>query len=113
LITVIATTAAADITGVVMAGAVAVLGLFVIPAKRRQAKSEMKQKVGELRTQLAKALRGQFEREIERSLQRINEAISPYTRFVRAERSKLQENETELQELQDRMDRLKVRVEEF
>jgi small GTP-binding protein len=113
LITVIATTAAADITGVVMAGAVAVLGLFVIPAKRRQAKSEMKQKVGELRAQLAKALRGQFEREIERSLQRINEAISPYTRFVRAERSKLQENETELQELQDRMDRLKVRVEEF
>lgn len=113
LITVIATTAAADITGVLMAGVVAVLGLFVIPAKRRQAKSEMKQKVSELRSQLAKALRNQFEREIERSLQRINEAIAPYTRFVRSERSKLQETQDELQELQGQMDRLKVRVEEF
>ncbi len=113
IITVIATTAAADITGVLMAGAVAVLGLFVIPAKRRQAKSEMKQKVGELRAQLAKALRSQFEKEIERSLQRINEAISPYTRFVRAERGKLQETEAELQQLLDQMDRLRGRVEEF
>ena len=113
LITVIATTAAADITGVLMAGVVAVLGLFVIPAKRRQAKSEMKQKVSELRSQLAKALRNQFEREIERSLQRINEAIAPYTRFVRSERSKLQETQDELQDLLDQMDRLKVRIEDF
>ena len=113
LVTIIATTAAADVTGIVMASAVAALGLFVIPARRRKAKAEMKEKVSELRSQLATSLRTQFEREIERSLQHINEAIAPYTRFVRAERSKLQETQTELGQIQTQLDRLKVKVDEI
>jgi hypothetical protein len=113
LVTVIATTAAADVTGIVMASAVAALGLFIIPARRRKAKAEMKEKVSEVRSQLATSLRAQFEREIERSLQHINEAIAPYTRFVRAERSKLQEMQTDLGQLQTELDRLKVKVDEI
>jgi small GTP-binding protein len=113
LVTVLATTAAADITGVILASAIAALGLFVIPARRRMARSEMHTKVSELRTKLVNSLRAQFEQEIERSLNKIQTAISPYTRFVRAERGKLEQMQSELGEIKDNLDRLRARVEDL
>jgi small GTP-binding protein len=113
LVTILATTAAADVTGILMASAIAAIGLFIIPAKRKQAKNEMREKIAAMREQLVRTLRTQFERELERSLQNINEAISPYTRFVRAERGKLQEAQTELNRIRDGLGRLKGRIEEL
>src|SRR6186997_2757616 len=49
LVTIAASTAAADVTGLVMAGVIATLGLLIIPARRRRAKREMQLKVTELR----------------------------------------------------------------
>lgn len=113
LITILATTMAADVTGILLASLVAVLGLFVIPARRRKAKAEMAAKVSALREKLIQSLNGQFEQELSRSLQRINEAIAPYTRFVRAERGRLQETQAGLQALKNELERLKVQVEEI
>jgi small GTP-binding protein len=113
IVAVLATTAAADVTGILLASVLAALGFFVIPAKRRHAKNELRQKIGELRQSLISTLRSQFEREIERSLQNINEAIAPYTRFVRAERDKLNEAQSSLKGEQDELERLKVRVDEL
>jgi small GTP-binding protein len=113
LVTVLATTAAADITGVILASAIAALGLFVIPARRRMARSEMHTKVAELRTKLVESLHTQFQQEIERSLNKIQTAISPYTRFVRAERGKLEQMQSELGEIKDNLDRLRARVEDL
>ena len=42
-----------------------------------------------MREQLMGALTGQFDREVERSAQKVQEAVGPYTRFVRAERERL------------------------
>lgn len=111
LIAVLATTAAADVTGVVLAGVVATLGLFVIPARRRQAKSEMHEKIAAMREQLMYALRTQFERELSRSLDNIQEAVGPYSRFVRAEQGKLQEAQEELGRIQTGLENLRLRVE--
>ena len=113
LVAILATTAAADVTGVLLAGVVAALGLFVIPARRRQAKAEMREKVADMRLQLMQSLRKQFESEIERSLQQINDAISPYTRFVRAERNKLQEVQAEMDGIKVGLNRLQVEIEEL
>jgi small GTP-binding protein len=113
LVATLATTLAADVTGVLLASLVAVLGLFIIPAHRRRTKAEMGAKIAALREQLVNSLRSQFEREIERSLQRIDETIAPYTRFVRAERGKLLDTQTELQKIKDKLDYLKVQVEEM
>ncbi|NLG96629.1 MAG: GTP-binding protein [Chloroflexi bacterium] len=113
LITALASTVAIDVTGVLLASLLAAVGLFVIPARRRQAKIEMNAKVTDLREKLAKSLRGQFKREIERSLHDINEAIAPYTRFVRAERTKLEETQTRLEEIRADMDRLQARIEDI
>jgi small GTP-binding protein len=113
LIAILATTVTADITGILLASVVAVLGLFVIPARRRQAKTEMREKIADLRVRLINSLRVQFEREIERSLQKIQEAIGPYSRFVRAERQKNEGVQTGLADLQSGIARLKGQVEDL
>jgi hypothetical protein len=113
LVAVLATTMAADVTGVLMASLVAALGLFVIPARRKIAKAEMREKVADLREQLVSTLRSQFEREIERSLHKINEAIAPYTRFVRAERGKLTDMEDKLETIRLDLQRLQGAIEEM
>jgi chromosome segregation ATPase len=111
IVTLIATTTLADVTGILAASAVAVLGLFVIPARRREAKKELREKIGTMRQQLMSTLTGQFERELERSLHRINEAIAPYTRFIRAERDRLTNTGDELVRIEEELARLKAQVE--
>lgn len=113
LIAVLATTMAADVTGVLLASLIAALGIFIIPARRKTAKRDMHEKVAELRQNLSKILRTQFEQEINRSLQRINEAISPYTRFIRAERQKLEDAQNEIDQVQTNLVGLKRRIEEI
>jgi small GTP-binding protein len=111
LVVALATTVAADITGVLVASLVAVLGLFVIPNRRRQAEREMREKIAAMRERLAAALRTQFESELERILQRIHTTIAPYTRFVRAERNKLIDSQAELERLQADLYRLRGEIE--
>jgi septal ring factor EnvC (AmiA/AmiB activator) len=99
------------VTGILAASTVAVLGLFVIPARRRGAKRELREKIEAMRQQLMTALTGQFDRELQRSLQRINEAIAPYTRFIRAEHDRLTETHNDMNRIRDGLARLKAQIE--
>ena len=99
LIAAAASTAAADITGILLASVIAALGFFIIPAKRKQAKAEMRAKIADVRERLSQALRTQFEGEIGRSTARMRESIAPYSRFVRAEGDKLRETDERLAQL--------------
>ena len=85
-----------DVTGILGASAVAALGLYLLPYKRSQVKAELRKQVAELRDQLEAALTRQFDNELQESAQRLQEAIAPYTRFVRAEREKLEKLDAEL-----------------
>jgi small GTP-binding protein len=96
IVTALATTSAIDLTGIVAAGTVALLGLFVIPAKKRAVKNELHEKISAVREQLLHSLNTQFTRELERALHEIEIAIAPYTRFIRAERKRLQQVRDEL-----------------
>ncbi len=80
--------AAADVTGLFAASVLAGVGLWVLPRKRSQAKAQFRVRTEELRGRLLTALRDEFERELERSLQRIRDALAPYDRFVRTERQR-------------------------
>jgi small GTP-binding protein len=110
LIAVLATTAAADATGIILASVIALLGLFIIPAKKRQAKADLRDKIANLREQLIQSLRVQFEQEMERGMHNIKDAIAPYSRFVRSEQSKLEEVQSNLAETKTGLERLKVKV---
>ena len=111
VITAIATTMTADITGIAAASFVAVLGLFVIPARRKQATAEMHRKVAQLRRSLSHTLRTQFEDTMQANLAQIEEAMAPYVRFVRAEHKRASELNQKLQNLIEQMAQLKAQIE--
>lgn len=111
LLTHLAATAAADATGLIAAGTVAVLGLFILPNRRRDAKRDLRQKIANLREQLMGSLTAQFDREIEGSRHRIDEAVAPYTRFIRSEREHLGEAREQLAAASTGLAQLKARIE--
>ena len=106
-----ASSTAADITGLTAAGLMAVLGLFVLPHRRRRAKADLKQKISTLRTELMTGLTGHFEKEAERGRHRLDETIAPYTRFVRSESDRLEEERSTLATLAERIGEMVARVE--
>lgn len=113
LVAALASTVAADVTGILLATFIAALGFIIIPARRRSAKNELREKIAALRLQLITALNTQFEKEIERSLHNIDSAIAPYTRFVRSEQAKLLDAQNGLEAIKNELNRLKVAIEEI
>jgi len=101
----------ADVTGVLAAGAVAAVGLYVIPYKRRRAKNDLQAKIGDLRERLSTAISDQFTRELARSLASIRDAVRPYTRFVEAEQATLADTEAALQGADVSLRQLAARIE--
>jgi small GTP-binding protein len=104
------TVAAVEITGVLATSLLAILGFFVIPYKRRQAKENFTQKMEELRARLLSALTTQFTHETENAVSRLKDGVAPYTRFVRAERERVEKTLTKLEELRQRVSTLKART---
>ena len=101
---------AADITGLLAAGTMAIVGLFVIPYKRKQAKDRFSEKMEALRDKLLSALTTQFTNETETAISRMQNGVAPYTRFVRAERERIELSLTTLADSQKRLNALKARV---
>jgi len=85
LVSIAASTAAADVTGILLASVMLSVGFLIIPARRRRAKAALQDKVAALRARLSTALRGEFVHAQEQSAHRLGEAVAPYARFVRAE----------------------------
>ncbi len=113
LVTILATTMVADVTGIIAAGAIAALGFFIIPAKRRKAKTELHEKLSTLRTDLLSSLRAEFEKEIELSRKRIEEAIAPYTRFIRSETTYTEKVQEDLKAAQLEISQIRSQIESW
>jgi hypothetical protein len=105
-----ATTAAADVTGGLMAGVLAALGFLILPARRRRARTELREKIAGLRERLVDALRVEFERAQERSALRLSDAIAPYARFVRAEQTRWDGHRSALAALRGRIESLSASI---
>jgi hypothetical protein len=92
-------TAAADVTGILAGTVLLGLGLYIIPARRKRAKQDFDAKMQELRLRLHIAIEEQFRKELNNATSRVQDALAPYTRFVRAEQKKtatIQEQMTHL-----------------
>jgi small GTP-binding protein len=111
IVTLAASTAAADITGIVMASVLAAVGFFILPAKRQKAKDEMRVKMADVRRRLSEALRTQLTQEIQGSVNRIKDGIAPYSRFIRSEGDKLKAIEQELKEIAVSLASLRQKIE--
>ena len=102
-----------DITGLALGLAVAGMGLLVLPTRRRKAKKELHNKMQELRDGLESSLASQFDIELSKSNERLDAAISPYTRFVRSELGRLDTVRSELSSKKDELMALRADIEDL
>jgi ABC-type transport system involved in cytochrome bd biosynthesis fused ATPase/permease subunit len=102
LVTIAASTVAADVTGILLASVVLGIGFLIIPARRRRAKATLEEKVAALRRRLTTALRTEFERAREQSGHRLADAVAPYARFVHSEQRRWNDAQEALNRLKDR-----------
>jgi len=98
--------AAMDVTGIVAASALAILGFFVIPYKRKQAIEGFKEKMSELRSNLMHTLELTFGREADLALSRLEAKIAPYTQGVRADQEKIARDAQVLAELKQTLEKM-------
>jgi small GTP-binding protein len=112
LVVTLVSSAAADVTGILLATLLAVGGFYVIPRKRRQAKLDFGRRIQQLGSHLKDALTRQVHLELEQSTGRINEAIAPYRRFVQSQQHQLNEARGELVATEDALLRLRTDIEQ-
>ncbi len=110
LVVTLFTTRFLDVTGLIAAAVLAGYGLFVLPNRRRKAREEFRRKTETLRERLAEVVRRQFDTEIERSVERMREAIAPYTRFVRTEHARMTEARSALSEITTEAEALRAEI---
>jgi small GTP-binding protein len=107
----IAGTAAADVTGILAGIALLSLGLYIIPARRNRAKQAFDTKMQELRMRLHSTMEEQFSKELNSAINRVQDSIAPYTRFVRAEQKKAASLQEQMTHLDNEVQTLKNEVE--
>lgn len=105
------TAAFVDVTGITAAVVAGALGLFVLPYRKRKAQEEFRKRTQELRDKLSSAMTSQFNAELTRSVERIREAIAPYTRFVRLEQERVSNADKQLTEVARTLSTLRGQIE--
>ena len=106
----IASTRFLDVTGIIAGAILAGYGLFILPNRRRKAREEFREKTDALRERLGEVVRRQFEAELSRSIERMREAIAPYTRFVRSEHTRMTRAGEDLTAIDTEADALRAEI---
>ena len=106
----IASTRFLDVTGIIAGAILAGYGLFILPNRRRKAREEFREKTDALRERLGEVVRRQFEAELSRSIERMREAIAPYTRFVRSEHARMSRAGEDLAAIDAEADALRAEI---
>ena len=101
------TTVALDVTGVAAAAVLFSASFFILPYKRKRAIEEFRSKTEKLRADLRQSFEAESNREIDRAVENVRNAIEPYTRFVRSERSKVEEGARSLTDVRERLAMIK------
>jgi small GTP-binding protein len=108
LVTAAVLSSSLDVTGILAAGTLAIVGFFVIPYRRKQAKDKFKEKMTNLRIKLLDTLSVQFTNEAQRAVARLKDGVAPYIRYIRSERERIEKNESILTKLQHRLSALRA-----
>lgn len=110
IVAALASTTAADVTGIVAASVLSLIGLVLLPARREKARRELAAKVGEVRGKLMGALSASFEAEAAGANERIRAAVVPYAAFVGREQQRVAQAQGALESLSARLDGLEGRI---
>jgi len=110
IVAALASTTAADVTGILAASVLSLVGLFLLPARREKARRDLAAKVAAVREKLMASLTASFEAERDRAAARVREGVSPYAAFVRREKTRLGDARAALSRLGAELDDLSARV---
>jgi len=113
IVAALASTTAADVTGILAAGVLSLVGLFLLPARREKARRELAAKVTAVREKLMASLTASFESERDRAAARVREAVSPCAAFVCRERERLDRARADLERLRTSLGDLTTRIDAF
>jgi hypothetical protein len=105
-----ADTTTAAVTAAAVGGAVALAAPLPLPVQRAREKARLADAVSELRQRLVASLRGGCERELELGQKKLQEAVLPFARFVRADGERLRAQSQELAARKRDFDTLRTRI---
>jgi len=100
-----------DLSGILGISVLAATGLAILPYKRASLKSALQVKVNELRDRLKSTLSSHFNQELEHSIRKLEDAIEPYTRFVKTEKDKLETLEKKFTQYQKEVEQFRASLE--
>jgi small GTP-binding protein len=100
-----------DITGITAALVSGAIGLFILPYRKRKAQEEFRERTLQLREKLIGAMTHQFNTELARSVERVRDAIAPYTRFVRLQQERISTADARLADIERAIGRLRAQIE--
>ncbi len=103
-LTIVFTTAAADILGIIAAFWVGVAGFLVLPYYKKKSQKEFAEKLDEIKAKLVKSLSAEFTEEIKGQVNEMNQAIQPFQRFVDTEIGNTETNIKDLEKIQTRLE---------
>ena len=92
---------ALDVTGLTAATMLLVASLLILPYKRGKAKTEFRDRIDELRSQIRDALTRESSIEIDRMIRGIRGAFEPYERFYTTESDKIERFDTRLRAVEN------------
>jgi hypothetical protein len=103
--------AAADATGILAAGLVAVFGLTLLPHRRRKAAEALRDRTAEVREELRSAIAGAVGAEVAGAQRQMAEAVAPYSEFLDTEARRLDDMRSEVDQFEEQIGDLRVRIE--
>jgi hypothetical protein len=103
-------TLAFEITGILSASLIGILGLYSIPMKKTKMRKEFKKNLESLKEKLLKEMDNQFKYDLNHTITSINDSISPYSRFVRSESNLVKQQLNEFSHLSSSLNDVKLTI---
>jgi hypothetical protein len=110
LITILATSASADLTGILLAGFTAALGLVILPAKRKKLIKSFSGKIKQLRDNLQGLLKTEYLSQVQHYSDQIDAVVLPYSQFIHAESDEIKKAKGTIIDFDNRAITLKNKI---
>ncbi len=109
-LTIVATTVATDILGIVAAFWVGVAGFMILPYYRKKSQKEFTAQISEIEKKLISALQKELNEEIQSQTLQMEQAISPFRQFVSNALDKINNQMQETERLRQQIQELRTKL---
>lgn len=109
-LTIIATTVATDILGIVAAFWIGISGFLVLPYYRKKSQREFEEQITEVEEKLIESLQSELNQEVQTQSHQMEQAISPFRQFVQNALSRIGRQLQDMENLSARMQELRSKL---